>query len=63
MALKNPTSPSALKSELKTEPSGHRIKPQSLNKPNYTPQKVASGNVSSEEMTLKTEPSVGGLKG
>lgn len=63
MALKTPTSPSTLKSELKTEPSGHRIKNQSLNKQNYAPKKVASGNVSSEEMTLKTEPSTGGLKG
>jgi len=33
MALKNPSSNSPLKAELKTEPSGHRIKPQSLNKP------------------------------
>ena len=61
MALKTNTSASALKPELKAEPTGH-LKAQSLSKTNYTPKKVASGNVSSAAASLKTEPSAGGLK-
>jgi hypothetical protein len=63
MALKNNSSQSPLKTGLKSEPSGYRTNKQNQNKANYTPKKVASGNVSSGEMTLKTEPSTGGLKG
>tara|TARA_B110000459_G_scaffold87799_1_gene98319 strand:+ start:458 stop:649 length:192 start_codon:yes stop_codon:yes gene_type:complete len=63
MALKTNTSASAFKSELKGEPSGHR-KVQSLNKPNYAPKKVASGNISDSPLVgLKTEASSNGLKG
>ena len=62
MALKSNTPASVLKPVLKAAPTGNS-NPNSLTKATYTPKKVASGNVSSGEMELKTEPSTGGLKG
>ena len=61
MALKTIASTSVHKSELKSEPTGY-LKAKSLSKVNYNPKKVASGNVSSVEVGLKTEASSGGLK-
>jgi len=61
MALKSGTSSSPLKTKLKNITDGN-VYTKTLEKRNYTPKKVASGNVSSSPVSLKTEPSSGGLK-
>ena len=61
MALKSGTTNSPHKSELKNIPDGN-VYVGGINKLPSNPIKVASGNVSSTPLSLKTEPTSGGLK-
>jgi len=61
MALKSGASTSPHKSELKNIPDGN-VYVGGINKLSGNPKKVASGNVGSTPLSLKTEPASGGLK-
>ena len=51
------------KSQLKNEVDGNVYTQPVVAKLPGSPKKVASGNVNDEPLSLKTEPSVSGLKG
>ena len=61
MTLKSGTTTSPHKSELKNIPDGN-VYVTPITKLAGNPLKVASGNVGSDPLTLKTEPASGGLK-
>ena len=61
MALKSGNTTSPHKSELKNIPDGN-VYVGGITKRTNTPLKVASGVVNDQPLTLKTEPTSGGLK-